>query len=116
MKKRIKGKIMGLKRDQRRAMQKSLARALFLHQAITTTEGKAKFIVPFVEKLITRAKQSDINSRRYVNRYMSASVTKKLIEQIAPKYKDRSGGYTRIIKLGKRKSDSAKMAIVQLVE
>ncbi len=115
MKKRIKKKIR-LKRDQRKALKKSLARAVFLDHSITTTEAKAKFIAPFVEKLITQAKKGDLNSRRRLNRYMSDKLAKKTIEEIAPKYKERKGGYTRIIKLGRRKSDSARMAIIQLVE
>ena len=116
MKKRMKEKKIGLKKDQRKALKRSLARAVFLHHSITTTEAKAKFIVPFIEKLITQAKKGDLNSRRQLNRYMSDSLAKKIIEKIAPKYKERKGGYTRIIKLGRRKSDSARMAIIQLVE
>ena len=116
MKKKKKGRKFSREKDQRKALLKSLARSLFLHERIKTTHAKAKEISSFAEKIITKAKKGDLTSRRIVRKYFSDKVTKKLFEEIAPKYKERNGGYTRIIKLGPRKSDSAKMAIIELVK
>lgn len=116
MRKRNKGRKFGRKTDQRRAFFKSLAQNLFLHKRIKTTEAKAKEIRMFAEKMLTRAKSADLPSIRLLNRSLTPSIVKKLITEIAPKYKERKGGYTRIIKLGQRASDGAKMAIIELVE
>lgn len=110
-----RGRKLSRKRDQRKALLKSLATALFLKEKIKTTEAKAKEIAPIVEKFITKAKKGDLNSGRHLARFFVPKVVKKLVDEIAPRYKDRPGGYTRIIKLGPRKSDGAKMAIIELV-
>lgn len=115
MYKQKQGRKFGRKRDQRKALLKSLARALILHSKIKTTEAKAKEISMVVEKFITRAKKADIVSRRMLAKYFSEKIVKKLVDETGKKYKDRNGGYTRIIKLGKRKGDAAKMAIIELV-
>lgn len=116
MRKRKKGRKLKRERDQRRALKKSLVSSLFLHERIETTLAKAKEIAPLAEKFITRAKKGDLSSRRLLLRHLSKKVVKKLIEDIAKRYLERKGGYTRILKLGKRKSDGAEMAIIELVK
>ncbi len=93
-----------------------LASALFLKEKIKTTLAKAKELSRFAQKQITLAKKSDVAARRQLSRIFSDKVVKKLAEEIAPSYKERQGGYTRIIKLGPRKTDGAQMAIVELVK
>jgi len=116
MKKRKKGRKFHRKRDQRKALLKGLLRALFLHEKIKTTEARAKEVSRMAEKFITKAKSKELSILRYLNRFFSREVVRKLVEEIAPRYKDRSGGYTRIVKLGRRKSDGAKMAIIELIK
>ena len=115
MKKLKKGRKFSREKNQKKALLKLLARSLFLHERIKTTEAKAKELSSFAEKIITKAKKGDLASRRILRKYFSEKMTKKLIDKIGPKYKERNGGYTRIIKLGFRKSDSAKIAIIELV-
>ena len=110
-----KGRKFGRKRDQRKALLKSLARSLVLHEKIKTTQAKAKELRPFIEKLVTRARKGDLNAHRYIARIFNDKPRKKLINQIAKRYDKRAGGYTRIIKLGPRKSDTAQMAIIEFV-
>ena len=133
MRKRIKAKKLSRSRDQRKALRKSLISEFFLHGKIKTTEAKAKEIQPLVEKFITSAKSANylktdkdednkdkkkggIPQRRLLGKLFSAKIVKKIIEEIAPQFKNRNGGYTRIIKLGARKSDGAKIAIIELVK
>jgi len=136
MRKRIKTRKLSRSRDQRKALRKSLMSEFFLHEKIKTTEAKAKEIQPLVEKIITSAKsvnysksastdkdkgsknkeKGGISQRRSLGKVFSAEIVKKIIEEIAPKFKNRNGGYTRIIKIGARKSDSAKIAIIELVK
>jgi len=115
MNKRKKGRKLSRTSDQRRALKKSLARSLFIKGKIKTTEAKAKELRPFAEKLITRARKKDVNARRHLARYFDDKIVKKIVDEIAPRYKERPGGYTRITKLGPRQSDSAEMAIIELV-
>jgi len=115
MKKRKRGRKFSRKRDQRKALLRTLARSIFLNERIQTTEAKAKEVSSFVEKMITRAKKGDLASRRMLLKYFSPQTAKKLVDEIAPRYKEKKGGYTRIIKLGPRKSNGAKMAIIELV-
>lgn len=110
-----KGRKLHREKDQRRALLNSLASSLVIHERIKTTEAKAKELSPFIEKKITRAKKGDIVSRRLLLKNFSQDIVKKLVTDIAPKYKERKGGYTRVVKLGIRKSDGAKMAIIELV-
>jgi large subunit ribosomal protein L17 len=116
MRKRKKGRKLSRKRDKRRALLKSLARELFLKGKIKTTEAKAKELRSFAEKFVERAKEKDLSNLRYLRRFFGKDVIKKLFEEIGPRYKERKGGYTRIIKLGPRKSDGAEMAIIELVK
>jgi large subunit ribosomal protein L17 len=110
-----KGRKLSRKRDQRRALLKSLARELFLKGKIKTTKAKAKELVSFAEPMVERAKEKNLANLRYLRRYFAKEVVKKLFEEIGPRYKERKGGYTRIFKLGPRKSDGAEMVIVELV-
>jgi len=116
MRKRKRGRKLSRKRDQRKALIKALISALILHERIKTTEAKAKEISGIAEKLITKSKKGDLSSRRSLAGFFSPKLTKKMIEEIAQRYKERPGGYTRVIKLGPRKSDGAKMAIIELVK
>jgi len=111
-----KNRKFGREKDVRKALLKSLALSLVEKEKIRTTEAKAKELRPIIEKLVTRARKEDLASRRIIaSRLGSQKGTKKLFENIAPRYKDRSGGYTRIVKLPARKSDAAKMAIIEFI-
>lgn len=116
MRKRKKGRKLSRKRDQRKALLKSLTRELFLHERITTTLARVKEISSLAEKEIGLAKRGDLLSQRLLAKKFSPEIVKKLIGEIGPRYKDRKGGYTRIIKLGPRKTNGAKMAIIELVK
>ncbi len=111
-----KGKQLSLKKGPRTALLKTLVNSFFLHEKIKTTETKAKAIKPIIEKMITRAKNPSVANRRILSKYATKIITKKIVDQIAPIYKEKSGGYTRIIKLGQRSSDGAKIAIIELVK
>lgn len=108
----------GRSKTQRRALLNSLAFNLITRGKIKTTAAKAKELRPFIEKLVTRAKVGTPAGRRIVLSKLGGShkrEVKKLFEVIAPKYAEKNGGYTRILKLGVRKSDSAAMAIIEFV-
>jgi large subunit ribosomal protein L17 len=106
----------GLEKDQRNALMRSLARNLINESRITTTLPKAKELRPYVEKLVTKAKTGTLASRRLiVSKVGGEKETKALFDVIAPKYKDRKGGYTRIIKLSRRELDAAPMALIEFV-
>lgn len=115
MRHKRKGRKFGRKRDQRRALMKSLASSFFMLGRIKTTEAKAKELRPYVEKFLTRAKNPTLATHRYLAGFFSERVVKKIIES-APVYSAKAGGYTRIVKLGVRKSDGARMAIVEFVK
>lgn len=112
-----KGKKFGREKDQRRAMLKGLADSLILHEKIETTIVKAKEIVPYAEKLITKAKKGDLHNRRQVisglNTLESAH---KLVDELAPKLQSRQSGYLRIKKTTLRKGDNTQMASVSFVD
>lgn len=116
MKKRTQTRKFSRPEQQRKAMFNILASQVFLAGRIKTTEAKAKELRIFAEKLLTKAKQGDLSARRHVLRFLDKKSAKKLIEEIAPKYKSRQGGYFRVIKLQPRAFDGAKMAIIELVE
>src|SRR3954471_4269169 len=100
-----------------RLMLANLATSLFKHGKIQTTETKAKRLRPLAEQLITRAKRGDLHARRRVLTVVrDKDVVYALFDQIAPRFSNRNGGYTRIVKTGPRKGDSAPMAIIELVE
>ncbi len=111
-----KGRQLGRKIGPRYALIKNLAKSLILHEKIQTTEAKAKELRPFVEKLITRGKNSDLHSRRMLIRKIGDPLlVDKIIKEIGPKYKERKGGYTRITKLNSRSGDASKMAVIEFV-
>ena len=116
MPKRKKGRKLSRKRNQRRALLKTLASSLLLKEKIKTTEAKAKEASRFIEKQISLAKIGTLPIQRLLRRHFSPSIVKKLVNEIGPRYKNRPGGYTRIIKLGSRKSNGAKMAIIELIK
>jgi large subunit ribosomal protein L17 len=117
MRHRKKGRKFGRIKKVRRALFRSLMRSLILEERIRTTEAKAKEIRPKIERLVTKAKKNTLASRREVlmNIADEASI-KKIFSEIAPKFRERPGGYTRIIKLPPRGSDNAKMAIIEFVK
>lgn len=122
MRHKVAGRRLKRSSSHRQALFKNLITELFRHRRITTTEAKAKAVRPEAEKLITVAKrsmdmESDVHARRRVLRTITdKEVMQELFETIAPEYKNRPGGYTRIIKLGPRQGDAAPMAIIELVE
>lgn len=102
--------------DGRKALLRSLALNLIVNGKIRTTEAKAKELRPYIEKLITKAKDDSVASRRLtVSKLGGATGVDKLYKDIAPKYTERAGGYTRVIKLPARGRDGSKMAIIELV-
>lgn len=115
MRKRNKGRILSRPKSQRKALLKALATGLFLHGKIKTTEAKAKELRSVSEKMISRARDKKMSDRRVLAQVLAPAILKKLMDEIAPKYMDRQGGYTRIIKMGPRKSDGANMVIIELV-
>ena len=112
-----KGPRMGGSPAHERHMLANLATQLFEHGRITTTEAKAKRLRPYAEHLITFAKRGDLHARRQVlKRLNDKSVVHVLFDEIGPRYENRPGGYTRIVKIGPRKGDNAPMALIELVE
>lgn len=107
---------LGRNTSARKALFRSILTSFFEYERIETTEAKAKTINGLAEKLITLGKRGDLHARRQVLSYlMSEEVVTKLFDVIAPKYVDRQGGYTRIMKLGPRRGDAAPMVILELV-
>jgi large subunit ribosomal protein L17 len=116
MNKHKKGKKFHREKNQRNALMKSQARSLIIHGKMTTTVTKAKALRPFVEKLITIGKKDTLPSRRLLEERLGARATAKVVyADIAPRYKTRAGGYTRIVKLPKKRTDGATMAIISFV-
>lgn len=116
MRKLKTGRKFSRTRDQRKAFLKALISALVLNGKIRTTQARAKEISGFTEKFITYSKKGDLTSRRRLAKFFPRKVVKKLVDELGPRYKERKGGYTRIIKLGQRKSDGAEMSIIELVK
>ena len=110
-------RIFGRSKNQRSALLKGLAASLILHGRILTTEAKARELRPTIEKMVTKAKKSDLATRRNLlaGLYNNEDVVTRLISDIAPRYAQRAGGYTRITKLTPRKSDASKMAVIEFV-
>lgn len=104
-------------RDQRKALLRSLTRSFILDGGITTTKPKAKAVRPFVERLVTKAKTDTVPARRLLRaRLNSLEATTKLVEDIGPRYRERPGGYTRIVPAGFRRGDNAELARLEWVE
>ena len=116
MRKRKQGRKFSRTAAPRRALLDSLIRALIIKGRIQTTEARAKETQRFAEKLITKTRTGSMAARRHAALHLDARAVKKLLEEIAPRYKERKGGYTRVIKLGIRESDAARMAILEFVQ
>lgn len=124
MRHQVAGFHLGRNKDSRTSLRRTLINQLFTHERIQTTHTKALAIRGDAERLITLAKNSadasdvdKVNARRHAAAQMSdADLVKKLFDDIAPRYKTRPGGYTRIVKLGPRQGDAADMVIIELVE
>src|SRR6476661_4272758 len=102
--------------DHERLLLGTLAAQLFTHERIRTTEARAKAVRPLAEHLITFAKRGDVHARRQVLRNIpDRDVVHKLFSEIGPRYAERAGGYTRIMKMGQRKGDGAPMALIELL-
>lgn len=116
MRHRVKGKILGRERASRQALMVGLARGVFLHGRVDTTLAKAKAVKPFVERLVTLAKNPSLTNRRQLLRRLpDATLVEKMLTVVGPKFTTRPGGYTRIIKLGTRLGDGASRARLELV-
>ena len=108
---------LGRASDHRKAMLRAMVTYLLDNGKIETTVTRAKEVRSVAEKIITIAKQDNLHSKRQIYSYVTKeSVAKKLFDDIAPKYKERNGGYTRIIKIGPRRGDAAEMCVLMLVE
>ena len=111
-----KNRKLGRPSDQRRAMLRAMTTYLLENGQIKTTYARAKEVAPIAEKMITLGKKNDLAAYRQALSYITKEdVANKLFKEIAPKYADRSGGYTRVLKMGPRRGDAAEMAIIQLV-
>ena len=107
---------LGRTSDHRKAMLRAMVTFLLENGRIETTVTRAKEVRSMAEKMITIAKTNDLHSKRYVLAYVTKEdVVKKLFDEIAPKYADVNGGYTRIVKIGPRRGDAAEMAVIELV-
>lgn len=107
---------LGRTSDHRKAMLRAMVTFLLENGRIETTVTRAKEVRSMAEKMITIAKTNDLNSKRQVLAYVTKEdVVKKLFDEIAPKYADVKGGYTRIVKIGPRRGDAAEMAVIELV-
>jgi len=117
MRHRKSGRQLNRNSSHRKAMFQNMANSLFLHEAIKTTLPKAKELRRVVEPLITKAKSDSVANRRHVfSKLRDDAMVAKLFTELGPFYKDRSGGYVRILKAGFRTGDKAPMAVVQLVD
>lgn len=107
---------LGRSTDHRKAMLRAMVTFLMENGKIETTVTRAKEVRSMAEKMITIAKAGDLHSKRQVYSYITKeTVAKKVMDEIAPKYADRNGGYTRIVKIGSRRGDAAEMAIIELI-
>jgi large subunit ribosomal protein L17 len=124
MRHRVAGYKLSRSKDQRRALRRNLVKQLFEHERVRTTQAKAMAARGLAERLITLAKRGNeageekmVHARRLAAARLSdAQAVKKLFDDIAPRYENRNGGYTRVIKLGPRMGDSAEMVLLELVE
>lgn len=117
MRHRVAGRHLGRSLGQRQALFRNLITELFRHDRIKTTEAKAKAVQAQAEKLITVAKRGDVQARRQIAAVLTdEAVVKRLVDEIAPRYQERPGGYTRVVHLGPREGDAAPMVMLALVE
>jgi large subunit ribosomal protein L17 len=116
MRHRKKGRNLSRSPSHRRALLRNMATSLFRHGRIRTTTARAKELRPYAERLVTLARRGDLHARRLAARRIAdREVLGMLFDDIGPRYADRPGGYTRILKLGPRKGDAADMALIELV-
>ena len=117
MRHRVAGRKLQRTASHRTALFRNMAAALVKHEQITTTLAKAKELRPYVEKLITLAKKGGLSNRRLAHaRLLDETQLRKLFDVLAPRYAERAGGYTRVVKAGLRASDAAPMAVIELVD
>lgn len=117
MKHRVVGRRLDRTTEHRTAMFRNMVTSLLRHERITTTTPKAKEIKRFADKFITLAKKGTPHARRQANRDVrDVEVLNKLFETLGPRFKSRAGGYTRIVRVGRRAGDAAEMAMIELVE
>ncbi len=117
MRHRHKGRTLSRTASHKKATMRNMATALFRHERIETTTAKAKEVRPFAERLITLGKRGDLHARRLAGRLIAdRKVLGKLFDDIGPRFTERPGGYTRILKLGNRRGDAAEMALIELVD
>ncbi|NNF12660.1 MAG: 50S ribosomal protein L17 [Gemmatimonadetes bacterium] len=116
MRHRKKGRKLSRTASHKKATMRNMATSLFRHERIETTTAKAKELRPYAERLITLARRGDVHSRRLAaTKIQDREVLGKLFDEIAPRYAERPGGYTRVLKLGSRKGDAAEMSLIELV-
>lgn len=107
---------LGRPTGARRALLRQLVTAVVIHGRVETTEGKARAIKPLVDQMITLGKRGDLHARRQAAAFLQGpQAVKKLFDEVAPRYSDRAGGYTRVVKLVPRRGDGAPMSVVELV-
>lgn len=117
MRHRVAGRRLNRSVGHRRALYRNLVTELFRHERIRTTEAKAKAVRAEAEKLITVAKRQDVHARRQVAAVLTdEAVVRRLMDELAPRYQERPGGYTRLVHLGQRLGDGAPMVLLTLVE
>ncbi len=117
MKHKIKNKKLNKTTPHRKAMFMNMSNSLIKHEQITTTLAKSKELKRFIEKIVTLGKKGDLQSRRKaISVLQDQTMTKKVFDTLADRYKNRNGGYTRIIKLGNRYGDNASMAVIEFVD
>src|SRR3989338_1156222 len=116
MRHRKKGKILDRKKGSRQALLRSLATSVIIYEKVKTTQAKAKAVRPVVEKLITIAKKNDLTARRkLLDVLYHKKAVNKALEILGPRYKERKGGYTRIINLNNRKGDNAEIVQIEFI-
>ena len=112
----MKQRKLGRTQSQRRALLRSLVTSLVVHGRIETTEAKAKTIKPLADKMVTLGKRGNLHARRQAAGFlMTPEAVKRLFDEVAPKYTERNGGYTRVLKTGPRRGDATPMAIIEWV-
>ena len=117
MRHRKSGRQLGRNSSHRKAMFRNMVTSLFEHERVQTTDAKAREVRRVAEKLITLGKRGDLHARRQALAYVrSKTVVAKLFAELSPRYANRPGGYTRIVKLGSRRGDNAPMSLVELVQ
>ena len=117
MKHRVAGKKLSRNRSERKALFKSLVNGLVIHGQIKTTETKAKAIMGLADKLITRGKSGTLQARRIINAFLQNKIAvRKIVDELSPLFKARPGGFTRMIRLGRRKGDGTMLVKLELVE